>query len=166
MNKQTLAATTLAVGAAAGIGSVASRPRVTGWYSRLRKPGYVPPNGVFPVAWTSLYTDIAVTSAYGDRPAARSGASGRGAQLRRRVGRQPDPQRRMELAVLQVPQARRFGGWRGGAGSQQRRPDQADRRGRSARRRRAVAVSAVVCLCHCNVGPYLGTQSTMRQVAR
>ena len=63
MNKQTLAATTLAVGAAAGIGSVASRPRVTRWYSRLRKPGYVPPNGVFPVAWTSLYTDIAVTSA-------------------------------------------------------------------------------------------------------
>jgi len=63
VNKQTLAATTLAVGAAAGIGSVASRPRVTRWYSRLRRPGYVPPNGVFPVAWTSLYTDIAVTSA-------------------------------------------------------------------------------------------------------
>lgn len=63
VNKQTLAATTLAVGAAAGIGSVASRPRVTRWYSRLRRPGYVPPNAVFPVAWTSLYTDIAVTSA-------------------------------------------------------------------------------------------------------
>jgi benzodiazapine receptor len=63
VNKQTLAATTLAVGAAAGIGSVASRPRVTRWYSRLRKPGYVPPNAVFSVAWTSLYTDIAITSA-------------------------------------------------------------------------------------------------------
>jgi len=63
VNKQTLAATTLAVGAAAGIGSVASRPRVTRWYSRLRKPGYVPPNGVFPVAWTTLYTNIAITSA-------------------------------------------------------------------------------------------------------
>jgi translocator protein len=63
VNKQTLAATTLAVGAAAGIGSVASRSRITRWYSRLRRPGYVPPNGVFPVAWTSLYTDIAVTSA-------------------------------------------------------------------------------------------------------
>jgi translocator protein len=63
VNKQTLAATSLAVAAAAGIGSVASRPRVTRWYSRLRRPGYVPPNGVFPVAWTSLYTDIAVTSA-------------------------------------------------------------------------------------------------------
>ena len=63
MNKQTLAATTLAVGATAGIGSVASQPRITRWYSRLEKPPYVPPDGVFPVAWTTLYADIAVTSA-------------------------------------------------------------------------------------------------------
>lgn len=63
MNKQTLTATTLAVGATAGIGSVASQPRITRWYSRLKKPSYVPPNGVFPVAWTTLYGDIAVTSA-------------------------------------------------------------------------------------------------------
>ena len=63
MNKQTLAATTVAVGATAGIGSVASKPRITRWYSRLRKPPYVPPNEVFPIAWTTLYADIAVTSA-------------------------------------------------------------------------------------------------------
>jgi tryptophan-rich sensory protein len=63
MNKQTLAATTLGVAATAGIGSVASKAAVTRWYSRLRKPGYVPPDGVFPVAWTTLYTDIAITSA-------------------------------------------------------------------------------------------------------
>ena len=63
MNKQTLAATSIAVGAASGVGSVASRTAVNRWYSKLRRPGYVPPNGVFPVAWTSLYTDIAVTSA-------------------------------------------------------------------------------------------------------
>ena len=63
MNKQTLAATTVAVGATAGIGSVASKPRTTRWYSSLRKPRYVPPNGVFPIAWTTLYADIAVTSA-------------------------------------------------------------------------------------------------------
>ena len=63
MTKQTLAGTALAVAAAAGIGSVASKPGVTRWYSRLRRPGYVPPNGVFPVAWTALYTDIAITSA-------------------------------------------------------------------------------------------------------
>ena len=63
MSKQTLAGTTLAVGAAAGIGGIASKPRITRWYSRLRKPGYVPPDRVFPVAWTTLYTDIAITSA-------------------------------------------------------------------------------------------------------
>ena len=63
MNKQILAATTLSVGATSGIGSIASQPRITQWYSRLRKPRYVPPNGVFPVAWTTLYADIAVTSA-------------------------------------------------------------------------------------------------------
>jgi tryptophan-rich sensory protein len=61
--KQTLAATTLTVATAAGIGSVAGRPQATSWYSRLNKPGYVPPNAVFPVAWTLLYTDIAATSA-------------------------------------------------------------------------------------------------------
>jgi tryptophan-rich sensory protein len=63
VNKQILAATTLSVGATSGIGSIASQPQITRWYSRLRKPSYVPPNGVFPVAWTTLYADIAVTSA-------------------------------------------------------------------------------------------------------
>jgi translocator protein len=63
VNKQILAATTLSVGATSGIGSIASQPRITRWYSRLRKPSYVPPNGVFPIAWTALYADIAVTSA-------------------------------------------------------------------------------------------------------
>jgi benzodiazapine receptor len=63
VNKQTLVATTLGVAATAGIGSVASKTAVTRWYTRLRKPGYVPPDGVFPVAWTTLYTDIAITSA-------------------------------------------------------------------------------------------------------
>lgn len=63
MNKQTLTATTLAVGATAAAGSVASKPRITRWYSRLRKPEYVPPDKVFPIAWTTLYADIAVTSA-------------------------------------------------------------------------------------------------------
>ncbi len=63
MNKQILAATALSVGATSGIGSIASQQRIVRWYSRLRKPSYVPPNGVFPIAWTTLYADIAVTSA-------------------------------------------------------------------------------------------------------
>ena len=63
VTKETLIATSLAVTATAAIGSGASRTRSQGWFRRLRKPVYVPPAGVFPVAWTTLYGDIAVTSA-------------------------------------------------------------------------------------------------------
>ncbi|GLB82056.1 tryptophan-rich sensory protein [Mycobacterium kiyosense] len=63
MNRKTLAATGLAVAAVAVSGTVASPARTPGWYEGLRKPSYVPPGPVFPVAWTSLYTDIAVSSA-------------------------------------------------------------------------------------------------------
>ena len=45
------------------LGSVASRQGVETWYPTLRKPPYIPPNAVFPIAWTTLYADIAVTSA-------------------------------------------------------------------------------------------------------
>lgn len=64
MNKSILAATTVAVVAAAGAGSSASAKEVPApWYSRLRKPPYQPPRAAFPAAWTTLYGDIAVTSA-------------------------------------------------------------------------------------------------------
>ena len=63
MNSSTLAATTLAVAAAAGTGSIASPRRVPAWYSRLRKPPYQPPGAAFPAVWTILYGDIAATSA-------------------------------------------------------------------------------------------------------
>ncbi len=63
MNKSTLAGTALAVTAAAATGSVASPNRTPGWYDRLRKPSFQPPKAAFPIAWTSLYADIAVTSA-------------------------------------------------------------------------------------------------------
>jgi benzodiazapine receptor len=63
VNRSTLAATSLAVAAAAGIGSIASPARVQSWYSRLRKPSYQPPRAAFPLAWTTLYGDIAATSA-------------------------------------------------------------------------------------------------------
>jgi benzodiazapine receptor len=55
--------TGLATAAAAVVGSVASREGVRGWYTSARKPSYVPPNAVFPIAWTALYVDIAATSA-------------------------------------------------------------------------------------------------------
>ncbi|MBV9320176.1 MAG: tryptophan-rich sensory protein [Mycobacterium sp.] len=82
MIKQTLAATTLAVATAAGAGSIASRRQVPGWYARLRKPSYVPPDAVFPVAWTSLYADIAATSALAID---RLRAGGRHAEARRYI---------------------------------------------------------------------------------
>lgn len=61
--RKTLIGTTLATAAAAVVGSLSSREGVEGWYTKIRKPSYVPPNAVFPIAWTALYADIAVTSA-------------------------------------------------------------------------------------------------------
>ncbi|KZS67422.1 TspO protein [Mycobacterium kansasii] len=63
MNKSTLTATGLAVTAAAGAGSIASPGSTAGWYPRLRKPAYQPPNIAFPMVWTTLYGDIAISSA-------------------------------------------------------------------------------------------------------
>ncbi|ORB86186.1 TspO protein [Mycobacterium kansasii] len=63
MNKSTLAVTGLAVTAAAGAGSIASPGSAPGWYSRIRKPAYQPPSIAFPVVWTTLYGDIATSSA-------------------------------------------------------------------------------------------------------
>lgn len=61
--RRALVATSLATAAAAVVGSVTSREGVQGWYTSARKPDYVPPNAVFPLAWTALYADIAITSA-------------------------------------------------------------------------------------------------------
>lgn len=54
--------TALGTAAAAVLGSIASRSSIDTWYRTIDKPPYVPPDVVFPVAWTSLYVDIAVTS--------------------------------------------------------------------------------------------------------
>lgn len=63
MRLPTLIGTGLATAGTAVIGSVASRAGIETWYPRLRKPRYVPPNAVFPIAWTTLYGSIAVSSA-------------------------------------------------------------------------------------------------------
>jgi translocator protein len=63
MRIPTLIATGLASAGAAAIGSIASKSGVETWYPTIAKPRYVPPNAVFPIAWTTLYADIAVTSA-------------------------------------------------------------------------------------------------------
>lgn len=64
MRLSTVIASTAAVVAVAGIGSRASRPSVqSDWYARLRKPRFQPPQVLFPLAWSTLYADIAVVSA-------------------------------------------------------------------------------------------------------
>ncbi|MFK8253976.1 TspO/MBR family protein [Ancylobacter terrae] len=47
----------LAVGA---IGSLATAPQIPTWYAGLAKPGWTPPDFVFPVVWTLLYVMMAV----------------------------------------------------------------------------------------------------------
>lgn len=91
---KTIVGTGLATVAAAVAGGVASRQGVRGWYTTIRKPDYVPPNAVFPVAWTALYADIAVTSAKvierfradGDAARARGYTAALGANLALNAG--------------------------------------------------------------------------------
>ncbi len=59
---RTLGATSAAVAATAVTGGFASSDVRSGWYAALDRPSFQPPGEVFPAAWTSLYTDIAVTS--------------------------------------------------------------------------------------------------------
>ncbi|WP_457950357.1 TspO/MBR family protein [Pseudarthrobacter sp. alpha12b] len=62
MKLRTLAWTTAATVATAAAGGVATDPE-SSWYLRLRKPDWQPPAIAFPVVWTALYVDLAVTSA-------------------------------------------------------------------------------------------------------
>lgn len=57
-----LALTGALTAASAVSGSLATDPQST-WYTSLNKPKWQPPGWLFPIVWTALYTDIAVTSA-------------------------------------------------------------------------------------------------------
>lgn len=53
-----------AVAATAGLGSIGSRDVDSPWYAALDKPSFQPPGVAFPVVWTTLYTDIALTTGH------------------------------------------------------------------------------------------------------
>jgi translocator protein len=58
-----LAVSAAAVTATAMLGSLASGGVRSRWYAELDKPAIQPPGFVFPIVWTALYSDIAVSSA-------------------------------------------------------------------------------------------------------
>jgi benzodiazapine receptor len=58
-----LLGTASAVTATAVVGGLASQDATSDWYRRLDKPAFQPPPEAFPVAWTLLYADIALSSA-------------------------------------------------------------------------------------------------------
>jgi tryptophan-rich sensory protein len=42
------------------LGSVVTRPALDGWYARLEKPPFNPPNWLFPPVWTTLFIFMGV----------------------------------------------------------------------------------------------------------
>lgn len=62
MRARTLAGTSAAVAATAVSGALAPSPD-SDWYRGLRKPPFQPPPAAFPLVWTPLYADVAVSSA-------------------------------------------------------------------------------------------------------
>jgi len=47
--------------AVAGLGALATTPKIATWYAALNKPSFTPPNYVFPIAWNILYALMAVS---------------------------------------------------------------------------------------------------------
>ena len=48
--------------AVAGLGGMATTPEIPGWYQRLAKPSWTPPNWLFGPVWTALYACMAVAA--------------------------------------------------------------------------------------------------------
>lgn len=78
-----LARVSAAVGATAGLGGMASQEVRSSWYTGLDKPGFQPPDAVFPVAWTSLYSDITLVTGHALDRLERAGRQEEAAAYRR-----------------------------------------------------------------------------------
>lgn len=63
MRASTLAKTAGTVFATGAIGGLASRPGLSPWYAKLKKPSFQPPRQTFGIVWPALYADIAAVSA-------------------------------------------------------------------------------------------------------
>jgi len=59
-----LARVSVAVGATAAAGGLASSEVRSRWYVDLDKPSFQPPDAAFPIAWTTLYTDLVLTAGH------------------------------------------------------------------------------------------------------
>jgi benzodiazapine receptor len=78
-----LARVSAAVAATAGLGGLASAEVDGPWYAGLEKPSFQPPAVAFPVAWTTLYGDIALTTAHAIDRLERAGRTDEAAAYRR-----------------------------------------------------------------------------------
>ncbi len=77
-----LAVTGAAATASAAVGGLATTPDA-GWYRALDKPSWQPPPVAFPLVWTPLYADLALTSAAGLTALSDRGRDDEAAALRR-----------------------------------------------------------------------------------
>lgn len=77
-----LAITTVAAFGSAGLGAAATTPD-SAWYRGLEKPPWDPPTIAYPLVWTPLFVDLAVTTAAGLTVLEQEGRDREAAALRR-----------------------------------------------------------------------------------
>lgn len=85
MRLKTLLGTLAATGAAAAAGSAVTDPG-SDWYRSLDTPSWQPPPLAYPLVWTPLYLDVAVTSAHVLETLSEAGRTDAARRYRRALG--------------------------------------------------------------------------------